>query len=125
GAPAPPRPRPAPPGPIPEPARRPPPSPNWGANYLAHQRVRGRPARSAGPGERDRRRALKGQKTAVELRAESICAHSTVLRALGGLGGDQMKNPHWKKRMAGLEAIDWLKKNPDWQDVCIVANAVV
>ena len=27
--------------------------------------------------------------------------------------------------MAGLETIDWSKKNPDWENVCIIANSVV
>ncbi len=70
-------------------------------------------------------KVLKGQKTSVELRAEKISAHSTVLRALGGLGVELMKDPEWKTRLAALEKIDWSKKNPDWQDVCIVANSVV
>jgi DNA sulfur modification protein DndB len=70
-------------------------------------------------------KVLKGHKMATELRAESISAHSTVLRALGGLGSDLMKSDNWKERIAGLESIDWSKTNPDWQDVCIVANSVV
>jgi DNA sulfur modification protein DndB len=70
-------------------------------------------------------KVLKGHKMATELRAESISAHSTVLRALGGLGSDLMKSENWKERIGGLELIDWSKTNPDWQDVCIVANSVV
>ena len=70
-------------------------------------------------------KVLSGHKTSVELRAESISAHSTVLRALGGLGSELMKDPLWKDRLRSLETIDWLKKNPDWQDVCIIANSVV
>ena len=70
-------------------------------------------------------KVFKGQKTATELRAENISAHSTVLRALGGLGSELMKDPKWKERLAALAHIDWSKKNPDWQDVCIVANSVV
>lgn len=70
-------------------------------------------------------KVLSGHKTAVELRAENISAHSTVLRALGGLGAELMKDPDWKTRLAALESIDWSKKHPDWQDVCIIANSVV
>jgi len=70
-------------------------------------------------------KVFTGHKTSVELRAESLSAHSTVLRALGGLGVDLMKSPDWKDRLAGLKAIDWLKKNPEWQNVCIIANSVV
>jgi DNA sulfur modification protein DndB len=67
----------------------------------------------------------RGQKFAQELRAEKISSHSTVLRALGGLGGDFMSDPIWRERMAGLERIDWSKKNKDWENVCIIANSVV
>jgi DNA sulfur modification protein DndB len=70
-------------------------------------------------------KVLKGHKMATELRAESISAHSTVLRALGGLGSDLMKTDNWREKIAGLESINWSKTNPDWQDVCIVANSVV
>lgn len=70
-------------------------------------------------------KVLKGQKLASELRAESISAHSTVLRALGSLGAELMKSDDWKERLASLETVDWSKTNADWQDVCIVANSVV
>jgi DNA sulfur modification protein DndB len=73
----------------------------------------------------DWKKVLNGQKLATELRAESISAHSTVLRALGGLGAELMKSPDWKERLVALARIDWSKKNPDWQNVCIVANSVV
>ena len=64
-------------------------------------------------------------KEATELRAEKIASHSTVLRALGGLGLDLLKNDDWKARLAALEQIDWSKKNKDWDNICIVANSVV
>ena len=62
---------------------------------------------------------------AQELRAGRISSHSTVLRALGGLGRELMKDPTWRDRLATLKDIDWSKKNPDWENVCIVANSVV
>lgn len=64
-------------------------------------------------------------KEAGELRAEKIASHSTVLRALGGLGLELMKDENWRDRLTSLQSIDWSKKNPDWEDVCIVANSVV
>ena len=70
-------------------------------------------------------KVLNGQKTSMELRAEKISAHSTILRALGGLGSELMKDPNWKHRLAALEQIDWSKKNTDWDNVCIIANSVV
>jgi DNA sulfur modification protein DndB len=73
----------------------------------------------------DWNKVLNGTKLPTALRAESISAHSTVLRALGGLGSDLMKQEDWIGRLAGLENIDWFKTNPDWQDICIVANSVV
>ena len=68
---------------------------------------------------------LSHHKEAGELRAEKIASHSTVLRALGGLGLELMKDDHWRERLASLQGIDWSKKNPDWENICIVANSVV
>jgi hypothetical protein len=31
----------------------------------------------------------------------------------------------WKERLAGIKAINWSKKNRDWENVCMVANSVV
>jgi DNA sulfur modification protein DndB len=70
-------------------------------------------------------KVLKLQKSAMEVRAEKISTHSTVLRALGGLGAELMKEPNWKERLSALEKIDWSKKNPEWENVCLVANSVV
>lgn len=66
-----------------------------------------------------------GRKLAVELRQEKIASHSTVLRALGGLGVDLIGREGWKAQLDALKAIDWSKKNPDWENVCIVSNSVV
>ncbi len=68
---------------------------------------------------------LSRHKEASELRAEKISSHSTVLRALGGLGMELMKDDTWRDRLASLQSIDWSKKNPDWENICIVANSVV
>jgi DNA sulfur modification protein DndB len=48
-----------------------------------------------------------------------------VLRALGGLGPDVIGNPDWKTKLAMLQTIDWSKKNPERENVCIVSNSVV
>ncbi len=70
-------------------------------------------------------KVVAGHTTAQELRSETIAAHSTVLRALGGLGADLMKEPAWKDRLARLADVDFSKANPEWQNICIVANSVV
>ena len=70
-------------------------------------------------------KVLKGQKSSIELCAEKISAHSTILRALGGIGAELMKENDWRQRLAGIRSIDWAKKNPDWENVCIIANSVV
>ena len=70
-------------------------------------------------------KVVSGRATAQELRSETIAAHSTVLRALGGLGADLMKESSWKERLARLANIDFSKANPEWQNICIVANSVV
>jgi DNA sulfur modification protein DndB len=64
-------------------------------------------------------------KTAMEVRADNISGHSTVLRALGGIGAELMKEPDWRQRLSGLANINWSKKNVDWENVCIIANSVV
>src|SRR5206468_3094296 len=53
--------------------------------------------------------------------------HSVVLRALGGLGDEVMKQfpSDWKNRLADLSAVNWSKKNREWENVCMVANSVV
>ncbi|ONH81644.1 hypothetical protein APZ41_018740 [Roseomonas mucosa] len=70
-------------------------------------------------------KVLKGQKLALELRQEKISSHSTVLRALGGLGIDLLKGPSWQDQLEALEAIDWSKKNPEWEGICVSANSVL
>lgn len=70
-------------------------------------------------------KVLNGQKLALELRQEKIASHSTVLRALGGLGVDLIGKEGWQSQLTALEAIDWSKKNPEWENVCIVSNSVV
>jgi len=63
----------------------------------------------------------------IELRQENISTHSVVLRALGGMGAEVMKQfpSDWKNRLADLTTVNWSKKNRDWENVCMVANSVV
>ena len=68
---------------------------------------------------------LNQHKLALELRQEKISSHSTVLRALGGLGADLLDDPDWKTKLAMLQTIDWSKKNHEWENICIVSNSVV
>lgn len=67
----------------------------------------------------------EGQLLSVDLRQERISSHTVVLRAIGGVGAELMKLPNWRERVGDFGKIDWSKKNPDWQNVCIVANSVV
>ena len=64
-------------------------------------------------------------KLALELRQEKISSHSTVLRALGGLGIDLIGRDDWQTQLADLEAIDWSKKNPEWQNICVAGTSVL
>ena len=63
----------------------------------------------------------------IELRQENISTHSVVLRALGGLGAEVMRQfpSEWKNRLAALCAVNWSKKNREWENVCMVANSVI
>ena len=68
-----------------------------------------------------------GDLKALELRQESISSHAVVLRALGAIGADLIKEEpeNWKSRLMELASVDWSKKNKDWENVCIIANSVV
>jgi len=68
-----------------------------------------------------------GDLKALELRQESISSHAVVLRAVGAVGADLLKDDPqtWKPRLVRLATIDWSKKNRDWENVCIIANSVV
>ena len=64
---------------------------------------------------------------ARELRQESISSHAVVLRGLGGAGSELIAQfpMDWKSRLSALAAIDWSKKNTEWENVNMVANSVV
>jgi len=71
-----------------------------------------------------------GAITSEEMRKHKICAHSVVLRALGGIGSELKRSlprgdSSWKPQIAGLQNINWRKDNRDWESVCIVANSVI
>lgn len=68
-----------------------------------------------------------GDIKAMELRQESISAHAVVLRAIGAAGSELMKDDPtgWKGRLLELTNVDWSKKNPEWENICIIANSVV
>jgi DNA sulfur modification protein DndB len=68
-----------------------------------------------------------GELRALELRQENISSHAVVLRALGGVGAELLREDPtgWKGRLLDLQSINWTKKNPDWENVCIIANSVV
>lgn len=68
-----------------------------------------------------------GHLRSLELRQEKICAHSVVLRAIGGVGHQIMKDSpgDWKSIILELTEIDWRKDNKDWENICIVAHSVV
>ncbi len=63
----------------------------------------------------------------IDLRQEQISAHSVVLRAIGAVGSELIKDyPNsWKSKLAKLSEVNWRKDNPDWENVCIIANSVV
>ncbi len=75
----------------------------------------------------DWHRVKNGDIKALELRQESICSHSVVLRALGAAGAELMAaDPaNWRSRLLALTQVDWSKKNADWENICIIANSVV
>ena len=75
----------------------------------------------------DWNKVRNGDLKPLDLRQESISSHAIVLRALGAIGADLIKeDPNgWKARLLDLTSVDWTKKNKDWENVCIIANSVV
>lgn len=57
-----------------------------------------------------------------EFRDETIHAHAVTFRAIGQLGRQLLEQPDWKKRLKGLQDIDWSRKNKKWQGRCIASN---
>lgn len=63
---------------------------------------------------------------ALELRQESLVSHSIIIRAIGGLGAELIKEypEEWAGRLTGLQNIDWRRSNAEWERVCIVAGSI-
>ncbi len=72
-------------------------------------------------------RVKDGDIKAFELRQENISSHAVVLRALGAVGADLMRDDPqgWKGRLLELTSVNWLKSNKEWENICIIANSVV
>src|SRR5205823_9602521 len=72
-------------------------------------------------------RVKNGDIKAYELRQENICSHAVVLRALGAVGAELLREDPtgWKGRLLELTNVNWLKSNKEWENICIIANSVV
>lgn len=68
-----------------------------------------------------------GDLKAMELRQSNLSSHATILRAIGAVGADLMREfpSDWKAKVAELSNIDWKKSNRDWENVCMVAGSVI
>jgi len=68
-----------------------------------------------------------GEWNAMDLRQSSISSHSVVLRAIGGIGGEIMRDfPNdWRGKLLDLTTVNWNKSNRDWENICIVAGSVI
>ena len=68
-----------------------------------------------------------GDLKAMELRQSTISSHAVVLRAIGGIGADLLKDfsNDWKGKLLDLGTINWSKSNHEWDNICIVAGSVV
>lgn len=68
-----------------------------------------------------------GEWNAMDLRQGSISSHSVVLRAIGGIGGEIMREyrDDWKGKLLDLATVNWNKSNRDWENICIVAGSVI
>jgi DNA sulfur modification protein DndB len=68
-----------------------------------------------------------GDLKAMERRQSNLSSHATILRAIGAIGAELMRElpAEWKCKVAELETVDWRKSNRDWEYVCIIAGSVV
>ena len=60
--------------------------------------------------------------TPFELRKEYVHANTNMLEAIALAGAVLAKEfPHdWKRKLAGLQKVDWSRTNPEWEDKIIV-----
>jgi DNA sulfur modification protein DndB len=56
------------------------------------------------------------QRTAAELRRDSLHVHGVALQSIGTVGGELVANfpDEWQDRLRLLEDVDWLRANPVW-----------
>lgn len=68
-----------------------------------------------------------GDLKAMELRQSNLSSHATVLRAVGAIGSELMREhpADWRSKVAEFGTVDWKKSNRDWENVCVVAGSVV
>lgn len=68
-----------------------------------------------------------GDLKAMEFRQSNLSSHATILRAIGGIGSELMREHpgDWQKKVAELATVNWKKNNKDWENVCIIAGSVV
>ena len=64
----------------------------------------------------DWRKVKAGHLRSVELRQESTCSHTVVLRAIGAAGAELLTvaPEDWREHIRRLQDIDWSKRNKDW-----------
>jgi DNA sulfur modification protein DndB len=72
-------------------------------------------------------RVKSGELKAMELRQSTISSHSVVLRAIGGIGAELLKefSNDWKGKLLDLGTVNWSKSNHEWDNICMVAGSVV
>ena len=58
--------------------------------------------------------------TAGELRKDYVHAHTNILNALGIIGHILTQGNDWKRKVRGLQNIDWRKNNPIWQNKVVM-----
>ena len=58
--------------------------------------------------------------TSHEMRRQYVHAHTNILHALGIVGHVLTKRKDWKKKIRGLQKIDWSRNSPIWQDKVVM-----
>ena len=63
---------------------------------------------------------MHGRISPAELRVNYVHAHTNILNALGIVGYVLTQCPDWRKKIKGLQKIDWRKSSPNWQNKVVM-----
>jgi DNA sulfur modification protein DndB len=68
-----------------------------------------------------------GELKPATARVEYLSSYALALFALGAVGSavDIKRGGDWRERLKPLQAVNWLKTNPEWEGICISNGEVI